>query len=132
MATVNPIPEGYHSVTPYIHCNDAAAAIEFYKKAFGAVVTTKMPGQDGRIQHAELNIGDSYIMLSDEFPERNVFGPKHFGGSPITILLYVESADKTVEQAVAAGAKITRPLADQFYGDRSGIIADPFGFEWYI
>jgi len=92
----------------------------------------RMPGPGGKLSHAEIKIGDSHIMMSDEFPEMNVYGAQHYGGSPITVLLYVENADKTVEQAVAAGATIKRPLADQFYGDRSGIIADPFGFEWYI
>ena len=132
MATVKPIPEGYHSVTPYLHCKNAAEAIEFYKKAFGAVETVRMGGPQGKISHAEIKIGDSFIMLSDEFPEMGVYGPHHYGGSPVTILLYVENADDTVQRAVAGGATIKRPLQDQFYGDRSGVIADPFGLEWYV
>jgi PhnB protein len=132
MANVKPIPEGYHSVTPYLHCNGTSKAIDFYKQAFGAVEIMRMPGPGGKVSHAEIRVGDSHIMLSDEFPEMGVYGAQHFGGSPISILLYVANADKTVEQAVAAGATVKRPVADQFYGDRSGVIADPFGLEWYI
>jgi len=122
MANVQPIPEGYHTATPYLHVKGAAQAIDFYKKAFGAVEIMRMAGPGGKLSHAEVKIGDSHIMLSDEFPEMNVYGAQHYGGSPVAVLLYVENADKTVEQAVAAGATIKRPLADQFYGDRSGLL----------
>lgn len=132
MANVKPVPEGYHTATPYLCCKGAADAIEFYKKALGAVETVRMKGPDGKIGHAEIRIGDSHIMLADEHPQMGVYGPQHYGGSPITVVLYVESADKTVNQAVAAGAKITRPLQDQFYGDRTATITDPFGHQWHI
>src|SRR5580704_15126515 len=105
--TVKPIPEGYHTATPYMICKGAADAIEFYKKAFGAVEVMRMAGPDGRIGHAEIKIGDSHIMLSDEHAEMNIYGPQHYGGSPVSVLLYVESADATVNSAVTAGAKIT-------------------------
>jgi PhnB protein len=130
--SVKAIPEGYHTATPYMICNGAADAIEFYKKAFGAVEIMRMAGPDGRIGHAEIKIGDSHIMLSDEHPAIGIYGPQHYGGSPISLLLYVESADATVNAAVAAGAKLTRPLKDEFYGDRTGIVVDPFGHQWYI
>jgi PhnB protein len=129
---VKSIPEGYHSATPYMICKGAADAIEFYKKAFGAVEVMRMAGPEGTIMHAEIKIGDSHIMLSDEHPAMNIYGPPHYGGSPISVLLYVENADTTVNTAVAAGAKITRALKDEFYGDRAGTIVDPFGHQWYI
>jgi len=129
---VKPIPDGYHRVTPYLIVDGAANAIEFYKKAFGASELLRFPAPDGRIGHAEVKIGDSTVMLADEHPERGARGPKAFGGSPISLLLYVEDVDRTVERAVAAGAKVTRPVADQFYGDRTGGIQDPFGHEWYV
>ncbi len=127
-----PIPDGYHAITPYLHIRGASAAIDFYKQAFGATEIMRMTGGDGRIGHAELQIGDSRIMLADEHPEIGVFSPPHFGGSPITLMFYCENVDKTVEQAVTAGAKITRPVADQFYGDRNGGITDPFGYQWFV
>ena len=130
--TVKPIPEGYHSATPYLICKGAGEAIEFYKKAFGAVELMRMAGPNGQIGHAEIKIGDSQIMLSDEHPEMGIYSPQHYGGSPISVLLYVEKADATVTAAVAAGAKVTRPLKDEFYGDRAGTIVDPFGHQWYI
>lgn len=129
---VKPIPEGFHTATPYIVCKPAADAIEFYKKAFGAVEVMRMAGPDGRIGHAEIKIGDSYIMLADEHPEMSIHSPQHYGGSPVSVLLYVGNADATVTTAVAAGAKIIRPLKDEFYGDRAGTIVDPFGHQWYI
>lgn len=132
MTKPKPIPDGYHAVTPYLHIAGAAAAIEFYKKAFGAEEIMRMTGDDGRIGHAELQIGDSRIMLADEHPEIQAYSPKHFGGSPITLMLYCESVDSTVAKAVAEGAKITRPIADQFYGDRNGGVEDPFGYQWFI
>jgi PhnB protein len=114
------IPEGYHSVTPYLICKGASDAIEFYKKAFGAVEAVRMAGPDGRVGHAELKIGDSHIMLADEHPDMGIYSPQHYGGSPVSVLLYVENTDATVSAAVAVGAKITRPVKDEFYGDRAG------------
>jgi PhnB protein len=131
-STMKPIPEGYHSVTPYMICKRAAEAIEFYKKAFGAVEVMRMAGPNGQIGHAEIKIGDSHIMLSDEHPEMGIYSPQHYGGSPISVLIYVENADATVNAAVAAGAKVTRPLKDEFYGDRAGTVVDPFGHQWYV
>jgi len=130
--TVKPIPAGYHTATPYMICKPAAEAIEFYKKAFGAVEVMRMALPDGRIGHAEIKIGDSHIMLADEHPETRAYSPQHYGGSPVSVLLYVENADATVNAAVVSGAKITRPLKDEFYGDRAGAVVDPFGHQWYI
>jgi PhnB protein len=127
-----PIPEGYHTATPYLIVSDAASAIDFYKKAFGATELTRMTQPDGRIGHAEIKIGDSPIMLADEFPEIGARSPQRFGGSPVSILLYVEDVDALFSQAVAAGGKVLRPVKDQFYGDRSGGVTDPFGHVWYI
>lgn len=127
-----PIPDGYHSATPYLIVNDAAGAIQFYKQAFGATVLVRMPKPNGKIGHAEIKIGDSIIMLADEFPEINARSPRSLGGSPVSILLYVDDVDTTFAKAVEAGAKVQRPLADQFYGDRTGGIEDPFGHVWYI
>jgi PhnB protein len=131
VSKVKPIPEGYHTVTPYLCCKDASAAIEFYKKAFGAKELMRMDNQ-GKVGHAELQIGDSRIMLADEFPEIGFVSPQSIGGSPIMIHLYVEDVDMTANRAVAAGAKVTRPVADQFYGDRGGQFEDPFGHKWYV
>ncbi len=132
MSKVNPIPEGYHSVTPYLCCNDAAAAIEFYKKAFGATEVMRMDAPGGKVGHAELQIGDSRVMLADEAPELGFLSPKTVGGSPVMIHLYVDDVDMTANRAVAAGGKVTRPIADQFYGDRGGQVEDPFGHKWYV
>jgi PhnB protein len=129
---VKPIPEGYHSVTPYLIVDGAAAAIEFYKKAFGAIEMVRMPAPGGRIGHAEIKIGDSHVMLADESAEMNARSPKSVGGTPVSLLLYVEDVDRTVERAVAAGAKLERPVEDKFYGDRMGAIQDPFGHQWYL
>ena len=129
---VNPIPEGYHTATPYLIVKDAARAIEFYKKAFGAIELMRMTQQDGRIGRAEIKIGDSPIMLADEFPEMGARSPEALGGSPVSVLLYVQDVDAVFNQAVAAGAKVTRPVKDQFYGDRSGGVTDPFGHQWHI
>ena len=130
--SVKPIPDGYHSVTPYLCVRRAAQAIEFYKKAFLATERMRIAQPDGRVGHAELQVGDSVIMLSDEFPEIGARSPQSLGGSPVGIHLYVEDADAIFSQAVAAGAKIKRPIADQFYGDRLGGVEDPFGHTWWI
>jgi len=129
---VRPIPEGYHSVTPYLIVKGAAKAIEFYKQAFGATERTRMAQPDGKIGHAEIQIGDSCVMLADEFPERNIHGPESLGGTPVMIHLYIEDVDKVAQRALAAGAKEIRAVQDQFYGDRSGLFADPFGHQWNI
>ena len=134
MSKVSPIPQGYHSVTPYLVVKGAAQAIEYYKKVFGANEVVHMNSPDGKVGHAELQIGDSRIMLADENPS---MGEGHtsaatIGGSPISLYLYVPDVDKVFERAVAAGAKTLRPVQDQFYGDRSGFIQDPFGHLWGI
>jgi PhnB protein len=129
---VKPIPDGYHTVTPYLIINGAAKAIEFYKQAFGAVELFRMPMPEGRVGHAEIRIGDSPIMLADEFPQMGIRGPDALGGTPVSIMLYVEDVDAMVPRAEAAGARITRPLQDQFYGDRSCTMIDPFGHQWTI
>jgi len=129
---VNPIPEGYHSVTPYIVVEGAARAIEFYKQAFGATEVFSMDGPDGRVAHAEIKIGDSHVMLGDESPEMGARGPQSYGGSPVSLMLYVEDVDATVGRASEAGATLKRPVADQLYGDRTGGVTDPFGHFWYV
>lgn len=129
---VKPIPPGYHTVTPYLVVDGAAAAIEFYKQAFGATELFRMDQPNGRVGHAEIKIGDSPIMLADEHPQMGARGPKTIGGCPITIMLYVEDVDAVYARAVAAGAQPDRPVQNQFYGDRSGSVDDPFGYKWYI
>ena len=131
-AKVKPIPEGYHTATPYLFVKDAAGAIEFYKTAFKAKEVMRVPGPGGRVGHAEIKIGDSPIMLAEENPEMGARGPKTLGGSPLMLHLYVKDVDAVVEQAAAAGAKIIRPVADQFYGDRAGGLEDPFGHLWHV
>ncbi len=128
---VSPIPKGYHTVTPYLIVNGGMRAIEFYKKAFGAKATLCME-HDGKLAHAELTMGDSKIMLSDGCPEMKTHTPKELGGSPVSICLYVKNVDAVVKQAVKAGAKLIRAVENQFYGDRSGGVEDPFGHQWYI
>jgi PhnB protein len=130
--TVRPVPEGYHTATPYLICKGAADAIEFYKKAFGAKEIMRMPMPGGKLGHAEIKIGDSHIMLADENPESGIYAPQHYGGTPVSILLYVEKVDAVFNQAVSAGAKAIRPPQDMFYGDRTSWITDPFGHSWYI
>ena len=129
---VKPIPEGYRSVTPYLILSAASDAIAFYKTALGAAEVLRVDGPGGKIHHAEISIGGSRIMLADEHPDIQALSPKTIGGSPVSIHLYVDDVDVAVERAVAAGAKLIRPVADQFYGDRIGGIEDPFGYRWFI
>lgn len=130
---VKPIPDGYHTATPYLIVKGAAQAIDYYKKAFGATELFRMADpSSGKVGHAEIKIGDSIIMLSDEHPEMGYKGPQSFGGTPVSIMLYVEDVDTVFNQAVAAGAKVQRPIEDKFYGDRSGSLDDPFGHCWHI
>jgi PhnB protein len=131
MANVKPIPEGYHSVTPYLVMKGAADAIEFYKKAFDAIELFRMD-HEGKIGHAELKIGDSPIMLADENPEMGYRGPEALGGTPVSLMIYVDDVDKIYPQAIAAGGVELKPLQDWFYGDRSGTLKDPFGHVWTI
>jgi len=132
MSNVKPIPEGFHSVTPYLFVRNAAGAMDFYKDVFGAAELVRMRGPDGRIMHAELKIGDSIVMLADENPSLGIMSPQMVGGFSVGMHMYVENADSVVQKAVAAGAKILRPIKDQFYGDRSGTVLDPFGHMWSI
>ena len=132
MTTVNPIPDGYHSVTPYLCIKSAVRAIEFYQQAFGAQELMRITNSGGKVGHAEIQIGASRVMLADEFPEMNALSPQSLGGSPVTLHLYVEDVDALAEQAVAAGMKVLHPVADQFYGDRGGLLEDPFGHKWWI
>jgi PhnB protein len=129
---VKPIPEGYNTVNAYVAVDDAAKAIEFYKKAFGATERGRMEGPPGKIAHAELQIGDSVIMLSDPFPQSPLKTPKELGGTTASMLLYVEDVDEFVQQAVDAGATITMPVENQFWGDRFGRVEDPFGHNWQV
>ena len=132
MANVSPIPEGYPQITPYLAVAGAADAIDFYAKVFGARERMRMPGPGDTIGHAELEVGDSLIMLADEFPDMGHRGPKTVGGTPVTINVYVEDVDDVFERAVSQGAKPLRPVENQFYGDRSGSFTDPWGHIWYI
>ena len=127
---VKPIPEGYHSVTPALAIDGAADAIDFYKRAFGARERGRMPGPDGKIAHAELEIGDSVVMLSDPFPQSTVRPPAELGGTSVSIFVYVEDVDALFRQAVEAGATVTMELEDQFWGDRFGSVTDPYGHNW--
>jgi|SRR5687767_6815062 len=129
---VKPIPEGYHSVTPYLIMKNAGAAIEFYKNAFGAIELFRMPQPDGKIGHAEIKIGDSPIMLSDEHPEMQYLGPQTIGGTPVSLMIYVDDVDTVFKRAIDKGATETKAVQDQFYGDRSGSLVDPFGHIWHI
>lgn len=127
--SVKPIPDGYEGITPYLICKNADAAIDFYKKAFGADEIMRM-GQPGMVGHCEMRIGKALFMLADEHPENGAFSPKSIGGSPVLMMLYVEDVDAFSEKAVAEGLKVLRPVQDQFYGDRSGFFEDPFGHKW--
>jgi PhnB protein len=129
---VKPIPDGYHTATPYLVVNDAAKAIDFYKQAFGAVELMRFDAPGGKIAHAEIRIGNSPIMLADEMPDMGYKSPQAYGGSPVGLMLYVEDADATFAQAIQAGGQKVRPVQDQFYGDRSGNLVDPFGHMWTI
>jgi PhnB protein len=129
---VKSIPEGYHSITPYLIVRGGADAIEFYKKAFGAVELFRMPAPDGKIGHAEIKVGDSPIMLADEYPDLGYNGPQSTGGSPVSLMIYVDDVDTVFNQAVDAGATVKEALADKFYGDRMGTVIDPFGHRWHL
>jgi PhnB protein len=132
MAGVKPIPDGYPRVSPYLCVDGAAAAIEFYRDVLGGTERVRMPSPGDKIGHAELQIGDSLVMLSDEFPEMGMRAPKTIGGTPVTISLYVEDVDGVFDRAVKAGAKELRPVENQFYGDRTGQFEDPFGHRWSV
>jgi PhnB protein len=127
---VKPIPDGYSGATPYLIIKGAAQALEFYEQALGATEVLRMADPTGKIHHAEIKIGTANIMLADEFPDRDILGPRSLGGSPVTLHLYVEDVDVVVAKAVAAGATLLRPVEDQFYGDRIGFFEDPFGHRW--
>jgi PhnB protein len=129
---VKRVPEGYHTVTPYLIVVGAARAIEFYKKAFGATEIMRFPMPDGRLGHAEVKIGDSVVMLADEAPQMGVFAPQGEARPPVSLAMYVDDVDAVYKQAIAAGGKEIRPLTNQFYGDRSGTFADPFGHVWTV
>jgi PhnB protein len=132
MADVKPIPDGYPQVTPYLYVDGADAAIEFYENVLGAKERMRMAGPDDKVGHAELELGESLIMLADEHPEMNVRGPKAVGGTPVAISVYVEDVDAVFDAAVAAGGNALRPVENQFYGDRSGQFEDPFGHRWSV
>src|SRR5436305_8274179 len=129
---VKPIPDGYHTVTPYLICKDAARAIDFYKSAFGATELLRMDGPGGTVAHAEIKVGNSPIMLSEGCPQMGFRDPHALGGTPVSICLYVEDSDAVTETAIAAGATVLRPITDQFYGDRSATLTDPFGHVWTV
>jgi PhnB protein len=130
--SVKPIPDGYPRLSPYLSVDGAAQAIDFYTQVLGATERFRIPAPGGKVGHAELQIGDSVIMLADEFPEMGIVSPKKIGGTPVTLGVYVEDVDKTFETAVKAGAKELRAVEDQFYGDRSGQFEDPFGHRWSV
>ena len=130
--SVKPVPDGYHTLTPFLTVRNATRAIEFYKQAFGAVERGVMKGPDGKVMHAELKIGDSLIMLSDEFPEFGALSPESIGGSAMGLHIYVDGVDAAFDRAVKAGAHVEMPVMDQFWGDRYGKLTDPFGHKWSI
>ena len=130
--SVKPIPEGYHSVTPHLIVRGGVDAIEFYKKAFGAVELFRFPSPDGKIGHAEIKIGDSPIMLADEYPDMGYKSPQAIGGSPVSLMIYVEDVDTAFNRAVEAGATVREAVQDKFYGDRIGTLTDPFGHVWHM
>ena len=130
--SVKTIPEGYHSVTPHLMVNGGADAIEFYKKAFGAVELFRFPAPDGKIGHAEIKIGDSHIMLADEYPDMGYKSPKTIGGSPVSLMIYVDDVDAVFNRAVESGGTVKEAVQDKFYGDRTGTLIDPFGHVWHV
>jgi len=132
MPNVKPVPEGYHNITPYLFVRSAASAIDFYKNIFGATEIMRMPGSNGKIMHAELRIGDSIVMLADENPQTGMMSPQTVGGFSVGMHLYLENVDQVIQKAVESGAKLLRPIKNQFYGDRSGSVLDPFGHMWSI
>jgi PhnB protein len=132
MGSVKSIPDGYHNVTPYLYVRAAANAIDFYKNVFGATEIMRMPGSNGKIMHAELRFGDSVVMLADENPQSGIMSPQTIGGYSVGLHLYVENADAVIQKAVESGAKLLRPIKNQFYGDRSGSLLDPFGHMWNV
>jgi PhnB protein len=129
---VKPIPDGYNAAIPYLTCKEAAKAVDFYTKAFGATELMRIAAPDGKIGHAEIKIGDAIIMISDEYPEMQIQSPQSLGGTPVGIHVYVLDVDALTQRAIAAGATVQRPLADQFYGDRSVTLGDPFGHRWFF
>ena len=130
---IKPVPDGFHTLTPHLVVKGASQAIEFYKRAFGAEEIKRLPGPDGKsLIHAELKIGNSRLLLVDEFPEMDCRGPRSVGGSPVSIHMFVDDADAAFDKALAAGAEVRTPLADQFWGDRYGVLTDPFGHIWSI
>jgi len=132
MSAIKAVPDGYHSVQPYLMLKNCAEALAFYKKAFGAEEKFRMPNREGGIGHAEMQIGDSIVMMADEAPQMDAFSPQHFGGSPVSLLIYTENCDETYGRALAAGAESVRAPADQPYGDRMSGVKDPFGYKWWI
>ncbi len=130
--SVSPIPDGFHSLTPYLVVQDAAKAIDFYTRAFGAVETMRLSGPGDSVIHAEMKIGSSMFMLADEAPQQGALSPKSVGGSPVGLCLYIEDVDQQVEVAIEAGATVERPIQDQFYGDRSATLRDPYGHQWTL
>lgn len=130
--SIKPIPDGYHTATPYLIIKGAAEAIDFYKRVFDATELMRIPGPGGVLMHAEIKVGDSILMLADEFPQMDALSPKSIGGSPVGLMLYLPNVDEVFRRAIIAGAKELRPLQNQFYGDRSGTVEDPFGHKWTI
>jgi PhnB protein len=129
---VNPVPQGYHTVTPSLSVRGAEQALDFYRKAFNAEETLRMPGPDGKIMHAEFRIGDSVVMLGEEMPEMGAKSPQSLGGSPVSFFIYLNDVDKAWQRALDAGATQIMPLADMFWGDRAGCVSDPFGHKWWL
>ena len=127
-----PVPPGYHTVTPYIICSNASKAIDFYREAFGATEIMRMNAPDGQVMHAEIKIGDSHVMITDESPQMGARSPKHYNGSPVSMFMYVPDCDKAVARAVASGATVLMPPTDMFWGDRFAKLSDPFGHEWAL
>ena len=132
VSKVKPVPDGYNTVTPYLIVDNAAAAIEFYKNGFGAMELFRIPAPGDKVGHAEIRIGNSVVMLADEHPEVGARGPRSVGGSPVSIVVYVDDVDSVAKRLQSAGAKVVRPVENQFYGDRAGTFEDPFGHQWHV